>query len=190
MAGSLGAFQDLVADRRTAVVSEWMEAILAGYPAETARFLRTNRDPFGNPVGAALREGLGTVLDGAMGVADDDSLAQALDRIIRVRAVQDFCPSAAIGFLFALKPILHRLIDLAGPEAPVDRHEIDRRVDRVLAMAFDIYSSCREQVFEIRIRSIRDLSLKHLERLNEWRIRRDGTALPTDAEASPHEGRS
>ena len=189
MAGSSGAFQDLVADQRAAVVAEWMEVILAGYPAETARFLRTNRDPFGNPVGAALREGLGTVLDGVVGVPDD-SLAEALDRIIRVRAVQDFSPSAAIGFLFDLKPILHRLIDQAGPGAPVDRDEIDRRVDRVLAMAFDIYSSCREQVFEIRIRSIRDLSLKHLERLNEWRIRREGTAPQTDAEASPHEGRS
>jgi hypothetical protein len=190
MKGSSGALHDLVADRRAAVVAEWMEAILAGYPTETARFLRTNKDPFGNPVGAALREGLGTVLDGAVGAADDESLGQALDRIIRVRAVQDFSPSAAIGFLFELKPILHRLTGQAGAGTPVDRHEIDRKVDRVLAMAFDIYSSCREQVFEIRIRSIRDLSLKHLERLNEWRIRTGRSALPTDAESSPHEGRS
>jgi hypothetical protein len=88
-----------------------------------------------------------------------------------------------------LKPILHRLADGAG--GALDESErIDRLVDRVLVMAFDVYAACREQVFEIRIRSIRDLSLKQIERLNEWRIRRGSSEPATDAETSPHEGRS
>lgn len=182
--------RDLVSKHRTAVLADWLERIFAGYPPETARFLRTNRDPFGNPVGAALRAELGTVLDGAVGAAEDERLRSALDRIIRVRAIQDFMPSAAIGFVLDLKPILRGLVEDAGAVADGERDRIDGLVDRVVVMAFDVYSSCREQVFEIRIRSIRDLSLKQIERLNEWRIRRGDNPPSAEAETSRQEGRS
>jgi hypothetical protein len=188
MAGQHEALRGAVSEQRADIVAEWLEQIYAGYPAETARFLRTNQDPFGNPVGTALRAELGTVLDGAVGTADDESLRTALDRIIRIRAVQDFMPSAAIGFVLDLKPILHRLVD-SSDHIEEESEEIDRLVDRVMVMAFDVYASCREQVYEIRIRSIRDLSLKQIERLNEWRIRR-GDSPANDDETPPHEGRS
>jgi hypothetical protein len=189
MVGQDNGLRELVSEHRNDIVADWLELIYAGYPPETARFLRANKDPFGNPVGTALRDELGSVLDGAVREVDDERLRAALDRIIRIRAVQDFMPSAAVGFVLDLKPILHRLADGAG--GALDESErIDRLVDRVLVMAFDVYAACREQVFEIRIRSIRDLSLKQIERLNEWRIRRGSSEPATDAETSPHEGRS
>lgn len=187
MAGQHKALRERVSAQRADLVADWLERIYAGYPVETARFLRTNRDPFGNPVGTALRDELGTVLDGAVHQADDDALRGALDRIIRIRAVQDFMPSAAVGFVLDLKPILHRLVN--SEDIGEESGEIDRLVDRVLVMAFDVYAACREQVFEIRIRSIRDLSLKQIERLNEWRIRRGGSDPAADPETPPHEGR-
>jgi hypothetical protein len=190
MTSSDRALRELVSAHHAAVVGDWLELVYSGYPQETARFLRTTKDPFGNPVGTALREELGTVLDGTVGAIDDESLRTSLDRIIRIRAVQDFAPSAAIGFLLDLKPILRRLVDESGGAGRDELDLVDRWVDRVVVMAFDVYTSCREQVFEIRVRSIRDLSLKQIERLNEWRIRRDGRAPAADAETSPHEGRS
>jgi hypothetical protein len=60
-------------------------------------------------------------------------------------------------------------------------------VDRVALAAFDVYSACREQVYEIRVRSIRERSMRHVERFNEWRSRRDG-GLAAEAEASPAGG--
>lgn len=190
MSRSTRALRELVSEQRAELVTEWLELVYAGYPAETARFLRTSGDPFGNPVGTALRDELGTVLEGAVGSTDDDNLRAALDRIIRIRAVQDFAPSAAVGFLLDLKPILRRLVEESGTSDRDHLELIDRLVDRVLVMAFDVYSSCREKVFEIRVRSIRDLSLKQIERLNEWRIRRDGSLPAADSETSPEEGRS
>jgi hypothetical protein len=185
-----GTLCNLVSRHRAAVLADWLERIFAGYPPETARFLRTNKDPFGNPVGTALRDELGTVLDGAVGVVDDERLRSALDRIVRIRAVQDFMPSAAVGFLLDLKPILRQLVEDAGVTARDELDRIDRLVDRVVVMGFDVYAGCRERVFEIRVRSIRDLSLKQIERLNEWRIRRGGAAPAAEVETSPQEGRS
>ena len=83
-----------------------------------------------------------------------------------------------------LKPILHHLAGAAEASSPKLSQSIDRSVDRVALMAFDIYTTCREQISEIRIRSIRDLSAKQIERLNEWRARRDREPAPVDAEST------
>jgi hypothetical protein len=180
---------ELAADNRDAILASWLERILAAYPPEAARFMRDTPDPFGNPVGAALREELGTLLDAALGAVDEERLRDALDRIVRIRAVQGLPPSAAVGFVLELKPILVRLVDGSGVAAADERARLDRQVDRVLLVAFDVYSACREQVYEIRVRSIRERSLRHVERLNEWRSRRDGSAV-AEAEASPPPGGS
>lgn len=185
--GNLGA---LVAEHRGAVLADWLERILATYPPETARFLRETGDPFGNPVGAALREELGTLLDGVLGRVDDARLQSALDRIVRVRAVQEMAPSAAVGFVLELKPILEQLLLDCGVEARDEQESLHRQVDRVVLAAFDVYSSCREQVYEIRVRSIRELSMKRIDQLNEWRARRDGSGPAADVEASLQQGRS
>jgi hypothetical protein len=183
-------FGELVAEHRGAVLADWLERILGTYPPETARFLRETGDPFGNPVGAALREGLGTVLDGVLGSADDARLQSALDRIVRVRAVQGMAPSAAVGFVLELEPILERLLRDSGVEGRDELATLHRHVARVVLAAFDVYSGCREQVYEIRIRSIRELSMKRIDQLNEWRARRDGGDPAAEVEASLQQGRS
>ena len=178
---------ELAAENRDAVLASWLERILAAYPQEAARFLRDTADPFGNPFGAALREELGTLLDSVLGAVDEERLRAALDRIVRVRAVQGLPPSVAVGFVLELKPILARLVDGSGVAAADERTRLDRQVDRVALAAFDVYSACREQVYEIRVRSIRERSMRHVERFNEWRSRRDG-GLAAEAEASPTGG--
>ena len=190
MKSSQRTLGELVAEHRFAVLADWMEGILATYPPETARFLRDTSDPFGNPVGAALREELGTLLDGVVGAADDERLRASLDRIVRVRAVQGLAPSAAVSFVLELKPILQHLLETSGIDGRDERARLDRQVDRVVLAAFDVYSDCREQVYEIRVRSIRDLSMKHIERLNEWRVRRDDRDTATEIGVSPEQGRS
>lgn len=182
--------EELVARHRAAILSDWFERIVGAYPDQTARFLRQTGDPFGNPVGAALREELGTVLDGVFLAVDDERLLASLDRIIRVRAVQDFSPSAAVGFVLELKPILRQLA--ADAEVPLPTGEveqIDALVDRLVLKAFEVYSACREQIFEIRVRSIRDLSAKQIEKLNDWRAGRKQTDDAVEEDTIQEEGR-
>jgi hypothetical protein len=163
------------ADQRAKVLSRWFDSIVENYPAETARFLRDQQDPFANPVGAGLRDELAPLLDGVVEGCEPKSLTSSLDRIIRVRALQDMSPSEAVSFVSDLKPILRSVLDGASTD---ELCRLENRVDRLLLVAFDVFSGCREQVFEIRINEIRNRSLKVMERLNEWREQRVGGPSP------------
>ena len=52
---------------RDALLERWVDAALASYPERSAEIFRRERDPFANPIGAALRAGTAKVLDGLLG---------------------------------------------------------------------------------------------------------------------------
>ena len=158
-----------MAEFRGHILERWIEDIIEGYPEETARFLRSQSDRFANPVGASLREGLAEIVDGILQDIEPHELTPALDRVIRVRAVQDFEPSVAVGFVFDLKKVLR---EFAGDLAAGSLDEFDRRIERLGLCAFDVYMGCREEMWKIRAREIRNQSVGIMERVAEWRERR------------------
>ncbi len=164
-----------VARHRDALLESWFERLLAGYPEQTATFLRGRTDPFHNPVGTGLRTELGRVLDGLIAGSPAADLTPSLDQMIRIRAVQDMAPSRATGFVLELKRIVRAVVghDLSTAE----QDSIDRWIDDLLLVAFDVYARCREQVFDIRVLEIRNRSMKVMERLNAWRKGRAGAAV-------------
>lgn len=157
-------------DERTEIVRRWFDRIIGRYPVETARFLRDQRDRFANPVGAGLRQELAPILDVILAGEDPRTVEPSLDRIVRVRALQDMPPSEAVSFVLMLKELVGDAVDPGADAAAV--REFERRVDEMLVVTFDVYSRCREQVFEIRVKEIRNRSLKVMERLNSWRENR------------------
>ena len=161
-------FADDLGMRRDAIVDRWIESVIDAYPEQTAKFLKTEPNRFANPVGASLREGLALIVDGVMTGGNPEELREALDLVIRVRAVQEFTPSAAIGFIFNLKTVVRDVV-ADGGRVP---SEFDRAVDRLGLVAFDVYMSCREQLWSIRAEEIRNQSLGILERMQEWREKR------------------
>ena len=162
---------NLSQNERTEMFQRWFDRIVDGYPAETARFLREQSDPFANPVGAGLREELAPILDGILDDRDPVEIEPALDRIVRVRALQDMSPSEAVSFVLVLKDIFE---EVAGDEAGDAKRVFNSRVDQTLMTAFNVFSRCREQVYDIRVKEIRNRSLKVMERLNSWREERAG----------------
>ena len=62
---------------RTKMLARWFDRIVDGYPAETARFLRDQSDPFANPVGAALRDELAPIFDAILDPIWTNSLLQS-----------------------------------------------------------------------------------------------------------------
>jgi hypothetical protein len=159
-----------IAERRDEILERWIESIIGGYPEETAEFLRSKKDRFANPVGAGLREGLVELLDGVFRGIEPDELTSALDRVIRVRAVQDFEPSAAVSFVFDLKGLLR---EFAGKGGDGSLEVLDQRIERLGMCAFDVYMRCREEMWKIRAREIRNQSVGIMERVAEWRERRE-----------------
>jgi hypothetical protein len=158
---------ELIRDRRDAVLAGWLDRILATYPDEGARFMRSTSDPFHNPIGTAIREELGELLEGVLGDSPPQSHVPSLDRLIRPRAIQDFPPSRAVGIVFSLKEAVR---DAVPEEVPLaDDRWLDRRIDGLAGLAFDLYMQCREKVCEIRVQEYRNRSITVLERLNSWR---------------------
>jgi len=164
---------DHIAEHRDEILERWIDGVVEGYPEETAKFLRSKTDRFANPVGAGLREGLAELLDGVIRGVESDELSSALDRVIRVRAVQEFAPSAAVSFVFDLKDLLREVVGDTNAETNGSLDRMDQRIERLGMCAFDVYMRCREQMWSIRAQEIRNQSVGIMERVAEWRERRE-----------------
>ncbi len=149
---------EVLAAKRGSVLERWFQAVLATYPEDTARFLAGGADSFANPVGHTVREGLGRLYDRFATDAPASELSAAIDGIVRIRAVQEFAPSAAVGFVYTLKGILREELSDAGLD-PTGLAALENSVDRLALVAFDVYMKCREKIFEIRVREIRESQL-------------------------------
>jgi len=138
---------------KSQIANDWF-AILAGtYPPDTARFLKTNKDAFSNPVGGTSRQALEGVLDALLTDADPETLTHQLEALIRIRAVQTmFTPSQATAFILDLKKVVRRALkrDLQDADIQAQLLAFEARIDRLLLIAFDIFVRCREKIYSMR----------------------------------------
>jgi len=142
-------------DRRSAIVNKWFEGLLGTYPESTTRFLSREKDPFQNPVGNNLREGLSNLFEGLVKSADVASMAPVLDGIVRIRAVQDFAASQALSFPFLLKHIIRAELAADVQRYSNELSALEFRIDELALLAFDLFVKCREQVYELKVNEIK-----------------------------------
>ena len=154
---SVVTFGDLIEARKDTIERRWVDAVLSAYPSEAAVLFRTQRDPFANPLGQSVREGTRGILQTMLNGMDQGELRSHLDKIVRIRAVQQFTPSQALSFIFSLRSIVREVI----PEAEADARlaaglaELDTRIDEVALAAFDLYAARREEVTGLRINEVK-----------------------------------
>lgn len=158
--------EDLLAGQKEKILKTWYDQVVNTYPPDTARFLINQKDPFSNPVGAATMQGLGAVIDELFGSHDPEALANHLDPIIRIRAVQSFTPSQAVGFVFLLKNIIRKVLaQTHGANGHTGALRVlDAKIDQLSLIAFDKYMGCREKIFELRANESRNQFFKAFER--------------------------
>jgi hypothetical protein len=137
-------------DRRSDVVREWLDRTFRTYPESAGRFLSLERDPFRNPVGHALKEGLALLFDRVIENTDLAAARPALDGIIRMRAVQDFTAGQAVAFVFLLKQAMRGVLQGEIARFPAEYAALEARIDELALLAFDVFMKCREQIYEIR----------------------------------------
>ncbi len=159
-------FETELAQRKDELSKKWAELILQTYPKETQKIWTRQKDRFQNPVGAAILEATRELVALILEWKDADRIAAELDRLIRIRSVQDFSPSQAISFVFLLKKLLRdeyfKPMDKAGRLAELLRFEA--KVDNLAMMAFDIYSKDREQIYRLRVDEVKRLQSQLLKR--------------------------
>jgi len=136
------------------LLSAWRELVFASYPEPAALLIRGAPDPFRNPLGHRVHEGTDAVWRlFAAGNADREGLRAAMDPLMRAFAIRGQRPSEAIEFVFLLKRAV-RSVAGAGLDGPT-RDALDARVDGLALAAFDAYSRCRDEIQDIRVRSMR-----------------------------------
>jgi len=116
--------EDFLRKRKDRILRRWFDLILEGFPQDSHKFLKLEKDRFNNPVGHTLRQETANLLEALIGEVKPEDLAKSLDNIIRIRAVQDCTPSEAIGFVFLLKDsIREELLDKPETEVTDDSKE-------------------------------------------------------------------
>jgi hypothetical protein len=148
---------DLLNKNKTAIIKNWTRSVLETYPVETSKFLELKKDRFSNPVGFTISSTAECIYDEIISGSDFGKIKLLLNDIIKIRAIQNFSPSSAIGFIFSLKKVIR---DELGAELSEKKNvdefsKLESAIDRIALIAFDLYMEAREKVFKIRVNEIK-----------------------------------
>jgi len=160
--------KNLLTDKRSGIIKKWRKAVVTTYPDDTQKFFKREKDPFANPVGHAIDKDIETLFDELVKGGSEEAASSSLDSIIRMRAVQDFKPSQAVAFVLRLKDIIKEELEGESPRNGLagELRAFDTRIDNMALLAFDIYSQCRQKIYELRVNEVRNHVGRLLERAN------------------------
>lgn len=150
----------LLSQKKSTILSRWLDSILETYPSYTKRFLKKQSDQFANPVGQTLSKELEKLYQELLSGRDidPDRVSPVLDRIVRIRAIQEFSPSQAVGGLFSLKKVVREELrkEILKHGLSDGLHAFESRIDALMLIAFDVYMVCREKIYEISANQIKN----------------------------------
>jgi hypothetical protein len=158
---------DLLKKKKATIVKEWFNMVINTYPLDTSRFLKKQKDPFANPVGNTISQGLGPLFDELVMDMDPDTLTNRLDPIVRIRAVQViFSPSQAVAFIFSLKEAVRKNLkkDLRDNQILNELLLFESKIDELGLIAFDIFVKCREQIYKFKAYEERNRTYRAFKR--------------------------
>lgn len=150
--------QKLLKAKRADIVHHWMDLLIDDYPSDTAQFIRNQKDAFSNPVGSSIRNALPKLFDQLLQTPEPEKFAELIDPVIRIRAAQDLSPSRSVGFVFGLKKIVRRVLGKQCDTAEMqpDMQQFDEAVDQMGLVAFNVFVSCREKIYQLKLSNERD----------------------------------
>ncbi len=157
---------NLLEQRKTNILKKWFALAIETYPSDTAKFLKGQKDPFANPVGRTIYRGLEALFNELLEGIDHDNLTSFLDPIIRIRAIQNFSPSQAIGFIFFLKNVIRENLHQKIAEKQIINELLlfESKIDELILIAFNLYMQCREKIYELKANELKNRTLKAFER--------------------------
>ena len=174
---------NFLSEQRNTIIKKWVNCVVESYAPETSRLLQKESNQFANPVGHTILHGIQAVYDELLRSMDYEKLTPHLDRIIRIRAIQDFAPAQAISFIFSLKQIVRDELQNRIHEHQIPSSEIaafESKVDQLALLAFNIYTQCRERLCEVRLNEFKMRTFRLLQRANllaeipEWEPKSTG----------------
>jgi hypothetical protein len=164
-------FEDLLSQNQLTILKRWFDLILETYPADTAALMRKDRNQFTNPVGSTIWQEIEGLYKGLLEGKNSEGFSASLNSILKIRSVQDFSPSNAVGFIFLLKKAMEETLKREIRKEPIREEWLKflSRIDELALQAFDIYMDCREKICEIRInqaKSEKEMAFRMMERIS------------------------
>lgn len=156
--------ESYVKDKQEKLQEKWIAEVIATYPADSVKFFKNTKDPFANPVGSTIKRSITLLFEQVIKQKmDSEALRDAMDPIVRLRAVQEFTPSQAISFIFFIKHLFRKEFKQQLEDETTKRFldRIESNVDEMILCAIDIYGKCRETIYTLRVNQAKD-SLKKL----------------------------
>jgi hypothetical protein len=149
--------KELLTLNKSKILRKWLDLVLDTYPPETARFLKDEKDRFANPVAYTVKCNLESLLDDLINNSPDETVLPHIEEIVKIRAVQDFSPSQAVSFVRLVKePITGEIKgQMATKEMYSEWLKLEMEIDRLSAIAFNVYSACKDSINQIRIKELK-----------------------------------
>ena len=157
---------NLLSQNKAAITKKWFALAIETYPSDTAKFLKSQKNPFANPVGRTIYQGLETLFAELLKGIDYETITSSLDPIIRIRAVQNFTPSQATGFIFFLKNVIRESLRKEILEEQIINELLlfESKIDELSLIAFNLYMQCREKIYELKANEMKNRTFRAFER--------------------------
>ena len=166
----LRMMQDLLKKNKAAILERWFHLILETYPTNTATIMRKDKNQFTNPVGSTISREIEVLFKELCEGIQNGERRASLDAILKIRSVQDFSPSKAVGFIFLLKRAIGETLknEICRESVMSEWLSFQSRIDALVLQAFDAYMDCREKICEIRVNQAKiekEMALRMMERM-------------------------
>ncbi|MDI1471832.1 MAG: RsbRD N-terminal domain-containing protein [Thermodesulfovibrio sp.] len=155
---------DLLSKKRQSIINKSFELTIATYPEESQTFLREKSTQFTNPVGYTIYHAIEQIIDKIISNEPIENFILPLEEIIRIRAVQDFTPSQAVGFIFLIKKALQDELEKDFESSQI--LDFLSRVDSLALVAFDIFMKYREKIYDLKSKELIDRTWWILKKYN------------------------
>ncbi len=157
--------EHLLLQNKKAILQGWLHRIFDSYNPGAAKLLLNGGDRFANPVGYTISTGAEQILDALIRGDELTTLHGCLEKIIRIRAVQDFTPAQAVAFMIDLKTIIRTQVTGGATKYGLleELNELETKIDCLCTTSTELYISMKSQ--------IRELAVKEAARADDFKLR-------------------
>jgi hypothetical protein len=163
--------EEILLQNEKAILKRWFDLILETYPADVAALIKKDQNQFTNPVGSTISREIEGLFKGLLEERNSERFSASLNSILKIRSLQDFPPSKAVGFIFLLKKAMGETLqsEIRKDSMRAEWSKFLSKIDELALHAFDIYMDCREKICEIRInqaKSEKEMAFRMMERMS------------------------
>ena len=148
---------DRIRGNRTRILKQILQEVLATYPDQAKPLIAIGPDKFGNPLGATLSEGVEEIFDMITGDKSLEDIQLPLERLFKLKAIQEGETNRSLDFLFSLKSIIRKGCNVdhgKSTEVP-ELFELEDRIDQIVKKGLQVFISSREKILELQVAELR-----------------------------------